>query len=56
MTFRPQHFHLAVAASAVLGAVAALFYAKYFLALFLLAGGVVALVHWKAIKSGLIDL
>ena len=56
MMFRAQHFHLTVAAGAVLGAVAALTCAKYFLAFFLVAGGGVALVHWKGIKTGLIDL
>jgi uncharacterized membrane protein YGL010W len=56
MKFRPQHFHLTVAACAGLGALVAIFYAKFFLAFFLLAGGAVALTQWKGIKSGVIDL
>nr|WP_172688501.1 MULTISPECIES: hypothetical protein [Pseudomonas] len=56
MRFRPQHCHLTVAVCAMLGAVKALFIAEYFLSFILLSGGVVALIHWKAIKSGLIDL
>ncbi|WHS57464.1 MULTISPECIES: hypothetical protein [Pseudomonas] len=54
--FRAQRFHLTVAGGALLGALAALIYAKLLLSILLLAGGVVALLYWKATKSGLVDL
>lgn len=54
--FRAQRFHLTVAGGALLGALAALIYAKLLLSILLLAGGVVALIYWKATKSGLVDL
>ncbi|UST77248.1 hypothetical protein [Pseudomonas siliginis] len=56
MRFRAQHLHLTAAGGALLGALAALIYAKYLLSILLLAGGVVALIYWKATKSGLIEL
>ena len=53
---KPQHFHLVVAALAGSGAIASAVYSNWLLAVFTLAGGVVALIKWKATKSGLIDL
>lgn len=56
MELRAHHLHLFVAGCFALGALAAIYHTNYFLAFFLLAGGVVALAHWKAAKSGLIDI
>ena len=55
MYLQSRHFHLIAAAIAVTGALVALFFTKFFLASFLLAGGVIALTHWKASKARLID-
>lgn len=55
MRIKPQHFHLVVAAMAGAGAIASAAYSNWLLAVFLLAGGVVALIQWKAVKSGYAD-
>lgn len=52
---KPQHFHLACAALLAVVAIVALVTDRVELGCFFSLGASVALLYWKATKSGLVD-
>ncbi|MBM5458690.1 hypothetical protein H8F21_14065 [Pseudomonas sp. P66] len=56
MRFKPQHFHLAAAVVFLITGVLVFLLGPKPVAGFFVMGAVIALIHWKASKVGLVDL
>ncbi|MDF9779262.1 hypothetical protein [Pseudomonas baetica] len=56
MKIKPQHVHLCLGSLFLLGAIASHIAGLTPLAVLAFFGGIVALIHWKASKVGIIDL
>ena len=52
---RPRHWHLVAAVILAVIAAATAIEGQLYLTAFLGAGALIALVHWKATKAGIID-
>lgn len=55
MNIKPQHLHLSVGVLALVSGAGVLMMGYPLPSIFLFCGGVVALIHWKFSKMGLID-
>ncbi|MGE8066155.1 hypothetical protein [Pseudomonas sp. NPDC089569] len=55
MKIKPQHVHLCLGILFMLGSIAAYMKGLPPVAVLCVFGGIVALVHWKAAKAGIID-
>lgn len=55
MKIKPQHVHLSLGILFLLGAIAGYIAGLMPVAVLAFFGGIVALLHWKAAKAGIID-
>lgn len=53
---KPQHVHLGVSVLLGIAALVALSQVEYAIGGFLALGAIAALIQWKAVKSGIVDL